>query len=195
MPFNPLIIVAFLLAVAGVCALPVFGAGMGVGVDRTLQLAVLHTELACCALLLLPAVGTRRATVLRNLLIVLACFAAASACVMLLHFAARGDLPLQTRLGAFGAWMFAGAWLSLGARLGRDWLARARLLVLCVFALPALAHYLALEYGGSSLLHLRPVSPNWSLAVGDPNACILLLWAALPLWALALALPPAKAAQ
>lgn len=90
--------------------------------------------------------------------------------------------------------MFAGGLLAVGARLGRPWALRARVLLLCVFALPALAHYFALEYGGGSLLHLRPISPAWALAAGELDRSICLLFAAVPLWATALALPSPKAA-
>jgi hypothetical protein len=191
MAYNPLIIAAFLLAVAGVAALPALGAPMGVGHDRSLQLAVIHAELAACVLLLFPRVEANRAAVARNLLWTLACFAAASAVVMLLHFAARENLPLHSRPAALGAWMFAGGVLALGARLGGVWTLRLRLALLAIFALPALAHYLALEYAGASLLHLRGWSPNWALAADRLSWLPLLPAAALP-WAAALALKDAK---
>jgi hypothetical protein len=188
MPFNPLIIVAFLLGVAGLVAIPAVGEPMGVGPDRSLQLAIVHAELAACALLLFPRVDRTRKAAALNLLNVLACFAAASACVILFRFAALGDLPWDTRVGALGAWAFAGGWLALGARNGGVWLSRARVALVCAFAAPVLAHYLSLEYAGASLLHLRGVSPSWALAAGDLSWMPLLPAGALA-WVLALALP------
>jgi hypothetical protein len=188
MPFNPLIIVVFLLGVAGLVSISAVGEPMGIGLDRTLQIAVVHAEFAACVLLLFPRRGNARKIAALNLLNVAACFAAASACVMLIRFAALGDLPWQTRAGALAAWAFAGGVLALGARVGADWVARARIAVLCVFAVPALAHYLALEYAGASLLHLRGLSPSWAFAAGELSWLPLLPAGVLP-WVLAFALP------
>lgn len=191
---SPLVVAVFLFAVAGICSLAGIGEPMGVGNDRTLQLATIHAELACCVLLFLPLCARTRGAALRNLLAVTACFAAASACVLLLHFVARGGLPWQSRGGALGAWLFTGGVISLGARLGGAWVMRARVALLCMFALPPLAHYLALEYASASLLHLRPVSPSWALAAGALSWWPLLPMALLP-WAAVLALPAPKQAE
>lgn len=165
---------------------------MGVGHDRSLQLAVIHAELAACVLLFFPRPGARPAA-LQNLLGVLACFAVASACVMLFQFAALGDLPGASRPGALAAWTFAGGWLALGARFGGVWVARSRIALACLFALPALAHYLSLEYASANLLHLRALSPSWALVV-DELSWLPLLPAAVVPWALAIALPARKEA-
>jgi hypothetical protein len=192
--FNPLIVVAALLAFAGLAALPAVGNPAGVGHDRTLQLAVIHAELAACVMLFLPLRERTRSAAIRNLLSALACFAAASGCVLLLTFAARGGLPWDTRAGALAAWLFAGGVLSAGARLGGPWVARMRIALLCLFGAPALAHYFALEYSSASLLHLRGLSPSWALAAGDLSWLPLLPLAALP-WAVALMLPGRKGEQ
>ncbi len=71
-------------------------------------------------------------------------------------------------------------------------MARARVGVLAVFALPPLWHYLLLEYAGASALHLRALSPNWALASGD----ISLWWlgaGGVAAWIAAFALPGGKA--
>ncbi len=193
MPFNPLIVVVFLLGVAGLVSIGAVGGPMGVGLDRNLQVAVVHAEFAACVLLLFPRVGGERKAAALNLLNVLACFAAASACVMLFRFAALGDLPVETRMGALAAWSCAGGALALAARYSANWVTRARITVLCVFAVPALAHYFSLEYAGATLLHLRGVSPSWAFAAGDLS-WMPLLPAGVVLWALALALPARKEA-
>ncbi|MCC7509952.1 MAG: hypothetical protein IT464_11370 [Planctomycetes bacterium] len=194
MTHSPLIVVVVLLTAAGLCSLAGIAEPMGVGNDRTLQLAMIHAELACCTLLFLPLGARTRGAAFRNLLAVAACFTAASASVLLLDFVARGGLPWQSRGGALGAWLFAGGAISLGARLGGSWVMRARVALLCMFALPPLAHYLALEYASASLLHLRPVSPSWALAAGTLSWWPLLPMALLP-WAAALALPAPKQAE
>jgi hypothetical protein len=188
MNYNPLLVVCALLGVAGLLAIPAIGEPLGVRADRSMQIAVIHAELAACVLLLLPRRGGSRGAVALNLAATLACFAAASACVLLLSFLDPGELPWQTRAGAFGAWMFAGGVLALGARLGSPWPSRGRILLLCLYGLPVLAHYIALEYAGASLLHLRPLSPSWALAAGELSWLPLLPLSLLP-WAGAFALP------
>lgn len=177
--WNPLIVALGLLTFAGVAA---FADGAGVDSGRALQFALLHAELAACVLLLFPGRG-----VVGNLLSVTACFFVASAVALLLSFAAPGGPALESRAAALGVWLFCGGVLALGARLGGEWILRGRLLLLCLFALPALAHYLALEYGGASLLHLRPFSPNWALAAGQLSWLPLLPASLLP-WAAAFVL-------
>lgn len=191
--WNPLLVAVCLLALAGLAAWPALGTGAGVSPGRTLQLAILNAELTACVLLLYPARGRSRGAVMSSLLAAFACFFAASAVSLLLNFLAHRGLALASRPGALGAWLFCGGALALGARLGGGWVFRARLLLLVLFALPALGHYLALEYGGASLLHLRPWSPHWALAAGELS-WLPLLPASLPLWALAFALPLKKEA-
>src|SRR5690606_23340152 len=96
-------------------------------------------------------------------------------------------------LAALAAWLFAGGVLACGGRFGPAWLTRARIGLLLLFALPALAHYLALEYASAGLLFWRAWSPSWALAAGELSPWPLLPAAAV-LWAVALAIPARKEA-
>jgi hypothetical protein len=152
----------------------------------------MHAELALAPLLFMPARGGRRLARV-NLLVAAACWAAGAAVVLLFSFTTRSELGLLSRAFSSVAWLACSGLLSLAARAPDGWLPRARVLLLCTFGLPPLWHYLALEYGGASALHLRPLSPNWSLAAGELNPW-LLLPAGLVCWAAALAWPERRPA-
>lgn len=187
---NPLIIVLAMLGVGAVASVGAVRGSMGLAADDSWQLALIHAEFALAALLFLPAGGGRRCA-LENLANAAACFAAAGACVLLFSFSSAQGAGWQTRGLSAGAWLFATGWLSLAARGSRVWMARARVGVLSVFALPPLWHYLLLEYAGAGATHLRPLSPNWALAGDDITLWPLLVLGALP-WAVAVALPAGR---
>lgn len=190
MRFNPLIVATVMLLVGGLVALDDVGGPLGV-TDDSWTLALIHLELTLAPFLFIPVRGGR-VNALSNLTNAIACFVVSSCCVLLFTFSALDDLAWQSRGLSAGAWVFAAGWLSLAARRSSAWVSRARIGVICVFALPLLWHYLVLEYAGASVLHLRALSPNWSLTAGELVSGALLV-AGAPAWAAAFALPAERA--
>jgi hypothetical protein len=183
-PYSPLIVAAALLGVGGVLAMPAVRGPLGLALDDSWQLVLIHAEVVLAPLLFMPYRG--RTGVFANLAGTVACWAAGAAVVMLFTFAAVGDVAFESRALSAAVWVVSGGTLSLAAR--KDWIGRARILLLCAFGLPPLWHYLALEYGGATATHLRALSPNWQLAAGDVVLWPLLLIGALS-WIIAFVLP------
>jgi hypothetical protein len=186
MRFNALVVGAVLLAVAGVVAVAAVRSALGLALDDTWQLAVIYAELAVAPLLFFPLRGGRKEA-LGNLCSALACWSVGTAVVMLFTFASTAEAAIETRVLSAAVWLAASGLLSLAAR-SEGWVVRARVLLLCAFGLPPLWHYLALEYGGTTATHLRPLSPAWSLASGDVTLWPLLLAGGL-CWVAAFAIP------
>jgi hypothetical protein len=167
--FQPAIVVAILLASASVLAVESWRAAFGIAIDASLLRALVHIELALPLLVLAPvhhsSSAAKRAW---RLLWAAACMLAGSATLFAFSFVSTSPFPLQTRGLCAAAWVASCGVTCLGAalegRMGGPWLVRARVAWLCVAALPALWHYFALEYATKSLLHLRPLSPQWLLA-------------------------------
>ena len=170
MRFNALIVAVCLLAVGGLVALQPVREALGLALDDSLQLALIHAELAMAPLLFLPVLGTRH-SVLSNLTTGAACWAAAAAVVLLFSFASMGDLGWETRSLSAAVWLACVGTLSLAARVGSIWVGRTRVALLCLFGLPPLWHYLMLEYSGVSGARMKSLSPNWGLATHE-----LTLW-------------------
>lgn len=187
MRFNALLVAGSLLAVGGLVALGPVRSALGLALDETWQLALIHAELALAPLLFMPVAGGR-GKALTNLAAAAACTSAGAATVLLFSFAVMGGVGLDTRALAGVAWLAVSGLLALGARFGPHWVLRVRVLVLCAFGLPALWHYLLLEYAGASGGHLAALSPNWALATHSISLWPLLLAGALA-WSGALALP------
>jgi hypothetical protein len=190
MRFNALVVAAVLLTVGGVVALAPVRAALGLGLDDSWQLSVIHASLAVAPLLFFPRRGGRLET-LNSLCSALACWSAGVVVVLLFTFAARNEVGIGVHVLSFAAW-FASAGLLAAAARGANWVFRARILLLCAFGLPPLWHYLALEYGGATATHLRPLSPNWQLAAHDIEFYPLLLLVAL-CWIAAFAIPERRA--
>jgi hypothetical protein len=184
MSYNPFLVAVLMLAAAAILAGTALGAAFGVQHDVSLQRALVHVELALAPLFFLPLVSRGRDAAARNALNLAACAAVSAAVVALFSFLTREPVALETRAGALAAWVFAGGWLAFAASLGSAWVVRARVALVCVFALPPLWHYLALEYGGASLLHISWLSPSWAFARDALDWWPLLL-AGLPAWLLA----------
>jgi hypothetical protein len=191
MRFNALIVASALLAVGAIVALAPVREALGLALDDSWQLALIHAELALMPLLFLPVRGGR-AEAVSNLTAAAACWAAAGAVVMLFSFASMGDLALSTRGLSAAGWLACGGMLSLAARGERRWVGSARILLLCAFGLPPLWHYLALEYGGASAVHLKPLSPGWAIATQDVTLWPLLT-AGVLCWVAAFAIPDRRA--
>ncbi|MCA8911158.1 MAG: hypothetical protein KDB82_05615 [Planctomycetes bacterium] len=189
MRFNALVVAVSLLAIGGLAALRPVRESLGLALDDSLQLAVIHAELALAPLLFVPVRGARSA-VLSNLTAAAACWAAGGAVVLLFSFASMGSQGLDTRGLSAAVWLASAGLLSLAARGGPQWTGRARVALLALFGLPPLWHYLALEYSGASALRLKVFSPNWALATDDIS-----LWALIVLgvvaW-VAAAAPPGR---
>lgn len=187
MRFNALLVAASLLVVGGLVAIGPVRSALGLALDESWQLALVHAELGLAPLLFLP-VGGGRTKALQNLAAAAACCAAGAAVVLLFSFSAMGDAGFATRALAGAVWLAVSGLLALGARFAPHWVWRGRLLLLCVFGLPPLWHYLLLEYAGASGGHLAGLSPNWALATRDISLWPLLLAGGLT-WAGALAAP------
>lgn len=170
MRFNALVVAVSLLAVGGLVALRPVREALGLALDDSLQLALIHSELALAPLLFLPVIGNR-GSVLPNLAAGAACWAAAAGVVLLFSFASMHDWGLETRTLSAGVWLACAGLLSLAARGGPNWVSRARVALMCLFGLPPLWHYLMLEYSGASGTRLIFLSPNWGLATNE-----LTLW-------------------
>lgn len=166
--FQPAIVVAILLASASVLAVESWRAAFGIAIDASLLRALVYIELALPLLVLAPVPFKQRSEAYVATLWAVACMLAGSATLFAFSFVSTSPFPLQTRGLCAAAWVASCGVTCLGAalegRLGGPWLVRARVAWLCVAALPALWHYFALEYATKSLLHLRPLSPQWLLA-------------------------------
>jgi hypothetical protein len=189
MRFNALIVAGCLLAVGAAVAPAPVRSALGLALDDSWQLALIHAELALVPLVFFPVRGGR-CEALGNLAAALACWAAGTAVVLLFSFAAMHDV-YGTRALSAAVWLAGSGLMALAAR-GEAWVLRARVLLLCAFGLPPLWHYLALEYGGATATHLRPLSPGWSLATQDVTLWPLLLAGAL-CWVAALVIPSRRA--
>jgi hypothetical protein len=141
----------------------------GIAPNGSLVIALVYLELALAVLIPLPKPGRERATFVANAAGVAACAAAASAAVLLFGYLTTTSPGLDTRPLCFSAWFAAGGVLAGAAALGPGPRESARVLLLAVFALPALFHYLSLEYSGASQLPLAHLSPPWLLALGRPG--------------------------
>jgi hypothetical protein len=166
--FQPAIVVAILLASASVLAVESWRAAFGIAIDASLLRALVYIELALPLLVLAPVPFKQRSEACVATLWAVACMLAGSATLFAFSFVSTSPFPLQTRGLCAAAWVASCGVTCLGAalegRMGGPWLVRARVAWLCVAALPALWHYFALEYATKSLLHLRPLSPQWLLA-------------------------------
>lgn len=187
MRFNALLVAGSLLAVGGLVSLAPVRGELGIALDDSWQLALVHAEFALAPLLYIPACGGRGKAV-GNLASAAACWTAASSVTLLFSFCALADLGLDTRALSAAVWLAVSGLLALGARFGRRWVLGGRVLLLCGFGLPPLWHYLLLEYVGASGNHLTPLSPNWALAAQQADWWPLLLAGGL-CWAAALVLP------
>ena len=187
MRFNALVVALTLLTVGGLVAYAPVRSALGLALDESWQLALIHAELALVPLLYLPAAGGR-GKALGNLASAGACGAAAGAVVLLFSFASTRELAWQSRSLAASVWLGVSGVLALGARFGTQWVVRARVVLLCAFGLPALWHYLALEYGQASVGHLTAVSPLWAVATDDVSLWPMLV-AGLLTWLAAIILP------
>jgi len=187
MRFNALLVAGSLLAVGGLVALGPVRSALGLSLDDSWQLALIHAELALAPLLYMPVVGGR-GKALSNLAAAAACASAGAATVLLFSFASMGEVGLDTRALAGVMWLAVSGVLALGARFGARWVPRGRVLLLCAFGLPPLWHYLLLEYAGASGGQLAPLSPNWALATQNVSLLPLMLAGVLA-WIGALALP------
>lgn len=188
MRFNALIVAASLLATGGLVAYSPVRESLGLALDYSWQLTLVHVQFALAPLLFLPVCGSRKSAA-SNLASAAACWASAFAVLSLFSFATMGGGEAWG-YGSISAcvWLAASGVLSLAARFNARWVTRGRVLLLCAFGLPALWHYLMLEYGEASGERLRPLSPSWQLAVHDIHFHPLLV-AGLLAWAAALAMP------
>ena len=187
MRFNALIVAVTLLAVGGLVAYSPVRESLGLALDDSWQLALIHAELALAPLLFRPVVGDR-VKAFSNLASAAACWAAGGAVVLLFSFASMHDLAWHTRGLSACVWLAVSGVLSLGARVEPRWVMRGRVLLLCAFGLPALWHYLMLESGEASAGRLTSVSPSWAIATDDVALWPLLIAGVLS-WLAALALP------
>lgn len=167
MRFAPLLCVTILLASAALLWAGAAPEGWGIVPGAPLVLAVVCIELALAPLMFLPATGRDRAVVASNAAWFVACWLACSAAVMLLEFASPGSPALATRPLSVSAWLAAGGALALSAAISPQGPRTVRPLLLALFGLPALLHYLSLEYAGASQAGLAAVSPHWLLARGE----------------------------
>ena len=174
MKLNALLVASTLLAFGGLLALSGTRAALGTALDHTWQLALMHLELALAPLLFLPVIGERKHA-FTNLLAGAACWAAGGAVVLLFGFASMRDAGWDSRALSAVTWLAVSGLLALAARRDAVMVTRGRVLLLAMFGLPVLWHYLLLEYAGATGTHLRALSPNWSL-----------LSQGVPLWPLAL---------
>lgn len=181
-----------MLAAAGLLWLGTAPEAWGVGRDGRLIAALVHLEIALAVLAVPARPGRALASWLVNFSTWAACWAACSATVLLFEFASAEGPGLATRTLSLSAWLAAGGALALGAALSRQGSHRARVLLLCLFALPALFHYLGLEYSGSSQAHLQSLSPHWLLALDRLGMAWWLAGGGVAAWlgALALCLRP-----
>lgn len=192
MRFNALVVTVCLFAIGGLAALRPVREAVGLALDDSWQLALIHAELALAPLLFMPALGAR-GKALGNLSVAGACWAAGTAVVLLFSFASAGDTGWATRGLSASVWLASGGLLSLAARAGSGWVARARVTLLALFGLPPLMHYLMLEYSGASGLPLKAISPNWSLATDDVSLWPLIVLGLIA-WVCAIAWPDREAA-
>lgn len=188
MRYSPLICVTLLLAAAGALWSGAAPASWGLGHNATLVRALVYLELALAPLLLCPKPGRERAIVLENATHFAATWLAASACLLLFSFATVQPVAWQTRLVSLGAWLAAGGVLALGAALSPSGPARARPLLLALFGLPLLFHYIGLEYAGDSQAHLAALSPHWLVWRGELGPAWTLMALGLAGWGAAVAL-------
>lgn len=180
--YSPLICVTLLLGAAGALWLGAAPQSWGLGHDTTLVRALVYLELALAPLVLCPKPGRESAIVLGNLLHFAATWLAASACVLLFSFAGADSPAWQTRLVSLCAWLAAGGLLALGAALSPAGPARVRPLLLALFGLPLLFHYIGLEYAGASQSHLAALCPHWLVWRGDYGPAWVLMALGLAGW-------------
>lgn len=138
----------------------------GVQRNATLVFALVCLELGLGALVPVKA-GAGRDVLAVNAASTLACWAGCSACVLLFSFVTPLPIGLETRVLSLCAWLCAGGVLAGAAALSSQGAGRARPLLLAVLGLPALLHYIGLEYAGSSQAGLAALSPHWLLARGE----------------------------
>lgn len=129
--------------------------------------ALVCLELGLAPLVLLFKPGRGAATLASNFSAFAACWACASAVVLLFSFATPLSVGLQTRSLSLCAWLAASGVLAFAASVGRHGQSVARPLLLAAFALPPLFHYLSLEYSGRSQEGMAVLSPHWLLAMGQ----------------------------
>lgn len=187
MRFNALLVVATLLALGGLLALPSLRNSFGTSLDDSWQLALVHCELALAPLLFLPLVGGREDAFM-NLLTAASCWLGAAAVVLLFSFASMRGLGWDSRGLSACTWICVSGLLAAAARLDARWVTRGRILLLVTFALPVLWHYFLLEYAGADGSHLRALSPNWQLLTAQLVSWPLAVSGAV-LWVIAFALP------
>lgn len=192
MRFNALLVASVLLAFGGLLALAGVREAFGTALDDSWQLALIHTELGLAPLLFLPVIGDRKIAV-NNLLAGAACWAAGGAVILLFSFASMRGAGWDTRALSASVWLAVSGVLTLAARGGGVWVTRGRVLLLVVFGLPPLWHYLSLEYAGADGTHLRALSPNWSLVSNDVTLWPLAVVGVLA-WIGAFALPDRRPA-
>lgn len=154
----------------------------GIGRDASVVHALVYMELALAPLLLPVRAGRGRDDLVFNLALCLACWAACSACVLLFGSSATTHAGLSTRLLSLCAWLFAGGVLAVSAAWSRHGPGAVRPLVLAAMALPALFHYLSLEYAGAEQGALAHLSPHWLLARGQEGPAWWLGGAGVVAW-------------
>jgi hypothetical protein len=187
MRYNALLVAGLLFALGALLAAHGVRDPLGIALTDAWQLALGHAWIGLAPVLFLPRRGGRT-DCLGNLLAAAACWAAGLAAILCFSFAATTDRTWQFASIGGAAWLACGGALSLAARGRGRWVGTARVALLCAFSLPVLWHYLALEYGGASMLDLRPLSPNWMLAADEFNLWPMVIWGAVSS-AAALALP------
>lgn len=166
MRFAPLICVCLLLGAAGMVYAGLAPAQWSLSPNASLVLALVYLEMALAPLVLAPRTGRDTATVAANLAGTAACWIAASAAVLLFTYLSPTSFGLDSRVLSLCAWLAAGGILAAAATMGPRARESARVLVIATFTLPALFHYLSVEYSGASQFALASVSPHWLLARG-----------------------------
>jgi hypothetical protein len=164
-----LICVCVLLGFAALAYAGVWPDSWGIAPNGSLVVALVYLELAVAVLIPSPTPGRDRATLAANAAGMAACAAAAGAAVLLFGYLTTTTPGLDTRPLSLSAWLGAGGVLAGAAALGRGARESARVLLLATFGLPALFHYLSLEYSGASQIWLANLSPHWLIALGRPG--------------------------
>ncbi|MBX3474975.1 MAG: hypothetical protein KF754_11375 [Planctomycetes bacterium] len=177
-----------MLAAAGLLWAGLAPSEWRVGRDAGLITALLHLELALGVLLVPYRAGRDRRHLALNFATWAGCWGATSAAVLLFSFVDPLPAALHARALSLCAWLAAGGAAALACCISPDGAMRARMAVAAVFGLPALFHYLGLEYAGASQLPMAGFSPHWLLAQGRIGPAWWLGGAGITAWLAALAL-------
>jgi len=179
--YQPALVALALFACAAALWVPQWREGLGIELNASFIRALIHVELALPVLLLIQPLPQRRFDCALALINACACFCCTSAALLTMAFISSPELILRTRLLGASSWLAAGGLQLLGAaldtRLDGFWRSRIRVGWIALTGLPVLWHYFALEYSQKSLLHLRPLSPNWLLAASpDAGVGVIECW-------------------